>query len=427
VTDDGGVEPPPIDDTLQDFEGDPSSYTFSDFAGAAAAVVANPSMSGINTSAQAVQMQKFAGEPFAGSTLVLDAPVPLTEGRSYQMKVLSQREVVVTLKLEPLEQENTATHTGGNEWQELCFDFDGVAGDVTGYTLIFDNGTVGDAENDPDNWTFYYDDIVQTESCDGGTEPPGEGITDVVVDFEPEGTGQAYAWTVFENGDNPPVEFLANPAPDATNDSNTAARFIARQAGQPFAGVNTMDLPTFTLDETNSTVKIMVYKSVISDVGLKFETADLASTGEIKVANTKINEWEELTFDFSGKIGEPSSTDIAGFVIFPDFDARAQDNEIWFDNITFSGMDDGGGGPGGLAIDFEDDGGPYTFGDFGGGVASVADNPDATGINTSAKTAQMQKFAGEVFGDPGQWRRLADVNDVDLRNVPSGVRLTIPT
>ena len=105
-------------------------------------VIDNPSPGGINTSAKVGQMQKFAGATFAGSTLVLDPPVALAAADSYRMKVLSPREVVVTLKLEPLNQETTATHTGGGTWQELCFDFTGVAGNVTGYTLIFDNGTV---------------------------------------------------------------------------------------------------------------------------------------------------------------------------------------------------------------------------------------------------------------------------------------------
>jgi beta-glucanase (GH16 family) len=50
------------------------------------------------------------------------------------------------------------------------------------------------------------------------------------------------------------------------------------------------------------------------------------------------------------------------------------------------------------AIDFEDACGPFVFSDFGGGVASVIDNPDASGINTTSKVGQMQKFAGEVYG-----------------------------
>jgi hypothetical protein len=38
----------------------------------------------------------------------------------------------------------------------------------------------------------------------------------------------------------------------------------------------------------------MVYKTVISDVGIKFVKPDGWSLGEIKVANTVTNEWEEL-------------------------------------------------------------------------------------------------------------------------------------
>ena len=156
------------------------------------------------------------------------------------------------------------------------------------------------------------------------------------VDFEPGGQGAAFAWTVFENDDNPPLAIITNPDQSGANTSATVAEFTARQAGQPFAGTVTLDLPTFTLDASNAIVKIKVWKSVISDVGIKFENAAFGSTGEIKVANTVVNQWEELTFDFSGVIGDPVNTDITGLIIFPDFDARTQDNVIYFDDITFS-------------------------------------------------------------------------------------------
>ena len=59
---------------------------------------------------------------------------------------------------------------------------------------------------------------------------------------------------------------------------------------------------------------------------------------EIKVANTKINEWEELTFDFSSRIGNglDGSTNIDQIVVFPDFQARTSDNIVYFDNIRFT-------------------------------------------------------------------------------------------
>jgi hypothetical protein len=81
----------------------------------------------------------------------------------------------------------------------------------------------------------------------------------------------------------------------------------------------------------------MVLKDRISDVGIKFVDATSAAQPEIKVANTLINEWEELTFDFSSRIGVyPVVKD--QIVIFPDFDlsGRTDNVIVYFDNITFS-------------------------------------------------------------------------------------------
>ena len=161
------------------------------------------------------------------------------------------------------------------------------------------------------------------------------------IDFESGGNGANWTWTVFENDTNPPLEIVPNPDPSGANQSATVAKFTALQSGMPFAGCESMhgsDIGTFTLDSTNSTVRIMVWKSVISDVGIKFATFPGGSTGEIKVANTLTNQWEELTFNFASKIGEPSSTDIDQIIVFPDFDlsGRTGDNIVYFDNITFS-------------------------------------------------------------------------------------------
>jgi hypothetical protein len=117
------------------------------------------------------------------------------------------------------------------------------------------------------------------------------------IDFEAGGFGANWTWTVFENNTNPAVEILANPDASAPNTSATAAKFTALVAGQPWAGCETLhgaDIGTFNLNETNSTIKIMVYKPVISDVGIKLVKPDGWSLGEIKVANTVVNEWEEL-------------------------------------------------------------------------------------------------------------------------------------
>lgn len=161
------------------------------------------------------------------------------------------------------------------------------------------------------------------------------------INFEVGGAGASWTWTTFENGTNPALEIVNNPSAVAPNASSKVAKFTSLQTGQPWAGCESLkgsDIGTFTLSASNAIVKIMVYKSVISDVGIKFATNSGASSGEIKVANTKINEWEELTFDFSAKIGEPSSTDINQIIIFPDFNLAGRTSNVisYFDNITFS-------------------------------------------------------------------------------------------
>jgi len=149
------------------------------------------------------------------------------------------------------------------------------------------------------------------------------------VDFEPAGVGAGWDWTVAENADNPPLEFIANPVSGGINTTATVAKFTARLTGNPWALCFTDDDGEFTFDATNATVTIMVYKPVISNIGMKFEGSSPAV--EIQIPNTVTNQWEEITFDFSASIGNTYSR----LVIIPDFDmaGRTQENIIYFDNI----------------------------------------------------------------------------------------------
>ncbi|NUQ24600.1 MAG: T9SS type A sorting domain-containing protein [Saprospiraceae bacterium] len=167
------------------------------------------------------------------------------------------------------------------------------------------------------------------------------------INFETGGQGADWTWTVFENATNPPLEIVANPDPTGINTSATVAKYTALQSGNPWAGCESLhgaDLGPFVLDATNSIVKIMVWKSVISDVGIKFASPTGWAQSEIKVANTLVNQWEELTFDFSSYINPPAGEgQLDQFIFFPDFNlaGRTQDNIVYFDNVTFSA----GGGP----------------------------------------------------------------------------------
>ncbi len=164
------------------------------------------------------------------------------------------------------------------------------------------------------------------------------------ITFEAGEPGADWTWTVFENETNPPLEIIANPDASGINTSATVAKFTALQAGAPFAGCESQhgaDLGPFVIDANTSTIKIMVWKSVISNVGIKFAAPTGWAEPEILVPNTLVNQWEEITFDFSARNNPPASEGaLDQIIIFPDFDARSQDNIVYFDNITFS---EGGG------------------------------------------------------------------------------------
>ena len=157
------------------------------------------------------------------------------------------------------------------------------------------------------------------------------------IDFDK--VGNNYSWQTFENDSNPALTIVINPIQDSVNDSEKVAKVTILTTGQPWAGVQSAhgDFGPLTLDETNTTIKIMVYKSIISDVGIKFAIANDGAQPEIKVANTLVNQWEELTFDFSSYIGLIEAINIDQIIIFPDFDTngRSQNNIVYFDNIRF--------------------------------------------------------------------------------------------
>ncbi len=147
------------------------------------------------------------------------------------------------------------------------------------------------------------------------------------IDFEPAGQGASWNWVMGENGANPPLTFPANPVSGGINTSPTVAQFIATDAGADWALCYTDDIEPFQFNADNVIVKIMIYKPVTSNVGIKFEGA--SAPVEIQIPNTLTNQWEELTFNFTGAIGNNYNR----IVIIPDFAPRNQDNLLYFDNI----------------------------------------------------------------------------------------------
>jgi uncharacterized protein involved in high-affinity Fe2+ transport len=408
----------------QDFESGP--VTFLDFGGGLAAAVPNPDVSGLNNSATVGQMQKFAGEIFGGSTLDLGGSVALAAGDSYTMLVRAQRPVPVTFKLEPIGDERVADHSGSGTWELLCFDFTGVAGDITGYTIIFDNGIAGDAANDPDRWTFQFDDIQQVSECPAA--PPAPSFEPITFD-DPAVT---YALRGFNGAEDSTV------VQDPTDPANNVAQVNRAADAATFAGtvVSTgpnETIPVIPLDAANTTMNIRVWSPVAGiQVRLKIENSDNpAISVETEATTTVASDWETLTFDFANQAaGTPAFDPAATYdrpVIFFNFGvdgATAGAQTFYFDDIDV--------GPGSVApvfnsVTFDDPAITYALRGFNGAEDStvVVDPTDATNnVAQVNRAADAATFAGTVVSTgPNE---TIDVIPLDAANTTMNIRVWSP-
>ncbi len=222
------------------------------------------------------------------------------------------------------------------------------------------------------------------------------------IDFEENGNGADWIWTTFENDSNPGLEIVPNPDSSGINTSSTVAKFTALQAGQPFAGCESLHgdgIGDFVIDESNSIIRIMVWKSVVSDVGIKLVRADNWSLGEIKIPNTLVNEWEQIEFDFSDHIGNPYDQ----IVIFPDFNNRQQDNIIYFDNVY------GEASTSTNTIEIEN------------AKLNIIPNPASNSISIKSKGTFSSYEIYSITGELVDFRKSMEDTTINIVNLPKGI------
>jgi hypothetical protein len=144
--------------------------------------------------------------------------------------------------------------------------------------------------------------------------------------------GPNWTWTADQTDTS--FDAVDNPFATGINTSSKVGELTAAAGSVAYALAYSDGIGSFTFDANNTTVKIMVYKSRISPIEIKFEDASDASVSVSRtVSNTVINDWEELTFDFYSTIG---NTSYGKIVIIPDNLARTEANITYFDNITFT-------------------------------------------------------------------------------------------
>jgi len=182
------------------------------------------------------------------------------------------------------------------------------------------------------NWMLNTFSVPFDATCSGGGGTPQPEPTIPTINFET--VGHDWTWTKFGFNVANETEYsvAANPLNTGINTSSNAGKYVVYPNSETWAGLWSDGLTDFTFTSSNCIVKVMVYKSVISDFDVKFEGAG-GLNFEKKVVNTKINEWEELSFDFSDRIGST----VTRLVIIPDFPAtRTAGSVSYFDNISFN-------------------------------------------------------------------------------------------
>lgn len=385
------------------FESPTVDYTFGNFGGGNVTIINNPQSSGINTSARVGRMVKNPPEVWGGSVITLGDPIDFSVNKVFRMKVFSPRVgAKVLLKVENLTNggisfEREATTTVANTWEDLVFNYSAIntAESYQKVVLIFELGIPGDGSA---NFTFLFDDIRLTNQL------PTSLLT-LPVTFDLPGVN--YAVTDF--GGNQSVD-----AVDPSNAANNVKKTTKPNGAETWAGttIGSGFTSAIPFSATATQMSVRVYSPAAGlPIRLKVEDRnDNTRSVETEKVTTVANAWETLVFDFANQATGTAALNLAYTYnmasIFFNFGTAGDGKIFYWDDITFLPVNVAGIA---LPLDFESTTLVYTFTNFDGGDATVINNPQSSGINTSSKVGRMIKNAGQVWG--GSWIGLASPID----------------
>jgi len=291
-------------------------------------VTENPDPSGANTTGIAVKfLRDKDGVPWGGFYATMTSPVDLFVNKYVHVKVWKPRISPVKFKFEAgsggtLEIESINPQTLVNEWEEMVFDFTTLFGEYTKIAFMPDFiDPVGLTED----ITIYFDDLYVNNDPTVGSAP-----AQVMEDYE------HIPLNLMLSGpdDLSTMTLVANPDPTSVNLSDYVIKFLRDKDGVPWGGFWSA-LPTIIDVTDNKFVHVKVWKPRISPIKFKIESG-AAGTLEVEsmYPQTKINEWEDMVFDFSSKTG--TYPIIAFLPDFADLVGLTEDIIIYFDDIILN-------------------------------------------------------------------------------------------
>ncbi len=199
----------------------------------------------------------------------------------------------------------------------------------------------------------------------------------------------------FDSWDTKGMDVVENPLAAGINTTDSSLCVFTSDL---VSGEGVKTLPD-TLDFSELDVfSILVYSEMEGQVLLKLE-GDGVSPFEQRLDYTEEDSWQELRFDASG-----AASDVYTLIaLFPDIDGTSDSTAWYFDEIRLT-VDPPVTGEN--PITFETEGADYQWivfdnpplpEDNDSSAFSIVDNPDPSGINTSAKVGKYEMHVGAAM------------------------------
>ncbi len=272
-------------------------------AGADRLTVTNNTQQGTANPSDKIGRYADPADEWSALVLTKTTAIDLSKYNQFSIKVYAPRvNIPILFKLEggtSAGKEIWDTVRTANSWQTFNIDFSSVKANNYKNVAIFFNGSVANSGND-----IYLIDDLQWKS---------EPITGCAVNFESGDKTIPFKYFANDTLDGKFARVLTNPKKTGINTSNNVMEFKRLPNSTVFTG-GYFDFPAPLKWTTNTlTVKAKVLMDHIGNVTAKLEgSASGPNNIEIPVANTKVNEWEEMTFNFTGK-GTPVITGKEGY------------------------------------------------------------------------------------------------------------------
>jgi hypothetical protein len=265
-------------------------------------VVNNSQIGPLNPSSRIGRYADPADE-WSALSIVSTTALNLSKFNQLSMKVYAPRaNTPVLFKLEggtsPAKEVFDTIRTA-NTWQTFNIDFSTVKANNYKNIALFFNPGVANSGND-----IYLIDDLKWKS---------EPITGCALDFETAATTLPFQYFANDSLDGKLSRVVTNTKKAGINQSNNVLEFKRLPGGAVFAG-GFFDFPAPLAWTTSAiTVKAKVLMDHIGNFAFKLEGSPNGPNNiEVMVANTKVNEWEEITCVFTGK-GTPVITGKEGY------------------------------------------------------------------------------------------------------------------